>query len=181
MEPVWRPKSQFFTSDIDPVIASWLLDPNSLTERLIRECTGQFSVRVLFQGWGRPMANEARRLDMTIRSLALIRQVHLLSNDQPLVYARTIIPPQTLRGKQRRLLRLGQKPLGAVLFADKSMHRTEMELARITPDLPLYQHANSHSSKEAGEIWGRRSVFYLQDKPLLVSEIFLPSIKQNIR
>lgn len=181
MEPIWRQKKQYFSNDIDSVIANWLFDPSSLTERLIRECTGQFSVRVLAQGWGLPMANEAKRLNMPSRRLGLIRQVHLLNNDQPIVYARTVIPPETLRGKQRRLLRLGQRPLGAVLFADKSMHRTEMELARITAEQPLFQQATSNATYDSTAIWGRRSVFYLQDKPLLVSEIFLPTIKRNVR
>jgi chorismate lyase len=34
---------------------------------------------------------------------ALIREVHLLCDDRPWVFARTIIPISTLRGRERRL------------------------------------------------------------------------------
>lgn len=122
------------------------------------------------------MLNEAQRLDMRPSSYAWIRQVHLLCGEQPWVFARTVIPPHTLRGKQRRLSRLGKKPLGAVLFADKSMRRTEMEIACILPGQQLYQLATHHMALTEHAIWGRRSVFFLNRNPLLVSEIFLPEI-----
>ena len=176
MEPVWRPKSQVVRSRIDPNFVSWLLDTSSLTERLMNYCPGGFSVKVLHQAWELPMMNEAKRLNIPSRTYALVRQVHLLCNDHPVVYARTIIPSQSLRGKQRRLSRLGQKPLGAVLFADKSMQRTEMELAYITPVQAPYREATLYLPEASLPIWGRRSVFYLQHQPLLVSEIFLPTI-----
>lgn len=122
------------------------------------------------------MHNEARTLNIRRGSYALVRQVYLLCGDQPWVFARTVIPPNTLKGKQRRLARLGQKPLGAVLFADKSMQRTEMEVACITGDQQLYRMATHHLTQVNQPIWGRRSVFFLHRHPLLVSEIFLPEI-----
>ena len=122
------------------------------------------------------MLNEAQQLNMRVSSFALVRQVHLLCDNKPWVFARTVIPPHTLRGKQRRLAKLGKKPLGAVLFADKSMKRTEMEIASIWPGQYLYQLATYHLPQTDQPIWGRRSVFYLNNHPLLVSEIFLPEI-----
>jgi chorismate--pyruvate lyase len=175
-EPVWRPKRQLINFNLEPSLADWLFDPASLTERITQACDGRFSVRVLRQGWGAPMLNEARRLKMRRTGYALIREVHLLCNNQPWVFARTVIPPRTLRGKQRRLAHLGQKPLGALLFADKSMQRTEMEIACIRPGQRLYELANSHQMQQGQPIWGRRSVFFLSHHPLLVSEIFLPEI-----
>lgn len=175
-DPVWRPKRQVYNVDIEPSLAKWLFDQSSLTERLINACSGTFSVQVLEQGWQHPMLNEARILKMRRSSYAWIRQVHLLCDGTPWVFARTVIPPRTLRGKQRRLTRLGKKPLGAVLFADKSMQRTEMEIACITQDKHLYQMATQHLEQVNQPIWGRRSVFFLRQRPLLVSEIFLPEI-----
>ena len=117
-EPIWRPKRQVHNIGLEPKLLKWLFDSSSLTERLIHACPGSFSVQVLKQGWGHPMLNEAQQLNMRISSYALVRQVHLLCDNQPWVFARTVIPPHTLRGKQRRLAKLGKKPLGAVLFAD---------------------------------------------------------------
>lgn len=175
-EPVWRPTRQLHHVKLEPKLAKWLFDASSLTERLIEACSGKFSVQVLLEGWGHPMLNEARRLQMRPSSYAWIRQVHLLCDGQPWVFARTVIPPHTLRGKQRRLARLGKKPLGAVLFADKSMQRTKMEIACILPGQQLFELATHHMAKAEQDIWGRRSVFFLNRNPLLVSEIFLPAI-----
>ena len=106
--------------------------------------------------------------------LAIIRQVQLLCDEQPRVYARTVIPMSSLRGRLRRLARLGAQPLGAMLFADRGMRRGVVELARIRPGETLYADVVRDPQQAHGEIWGRRSIFRLAHKPLLVSEIFLP-------
>ncbi|WP_455201610.1 chorismate--pyruvate lyase family protein [Kaarinaea lacus] len=175
-EPVWRPKRQVYNVGLEPKLSKWLFDNSSLTERLIHACSGSFCVQVLDQGWAHPMLNEAKILDMRPSSYAWVRQVHLLCDGRPWVFARTVIPPHTLRGKQRRLTRLGKKPLGAVLFADKSMQRTEMEIACIQKGQHIYRMATHHLEKVNQPVWGRRSVFFLNQHPLLVSEIFLPEI-----
>lgn len=107
---------------------------------------------------------------MANRETALIREVHLMCDDHPVVYARTVIPVSTLVGPQKRLAHLGDKPLGAVLFSDKSMRRSEVQVACLKPAQVKLATANSE------DIWGRRSVFRLNDRPLLVSEYFLPDL-----
>jgi len=166
----WRNRAQSFYSDLSPQVADWLFDPSSLTARLIRQCNGRFSVRVLDEAYGMARLSEQRILKMHNRETALIREVHLLCDGHPLVYARTVIPASTLTGAQKRLARLGDKPLGAVLFADKSMQRDEVQIARLKP------HQVKLNSNEPSDIWGRRSVFRLSNKPLLVSEYFLPEL-----
>jgi chorismate--pyruvate lyase len=105
---------------------------------------------------------------------AIIRQVQLLCEQRSWIYARTVIPAMSLRGRLQRLAHLGTRPLGAMLFADPGMQRGVVELARILPGQVLFDVALSHSRQRPQEIWGRRSVFRLADKPLLVSEVFLP-------
>ena len=175
-EPVWRARHQLLQNQLSTELATWLFDSSSLTERMILACDGSFSVQVLSQGWSRAMLNEARVLRMRTGRRALVREVHLLCNNVPWIFARTVIPPHTLKGKLRRLAKLGKKPLGAVLFADKSMERTEMEIACIEPGQQLYQSATRHMAASNQPIWGRRSVFYLNRHPLMVSEVFLPQI-----
>lgn len=174
-EPVWRPNRCRYQIDLAADIADWLFDRTSLTKRLQDLCS-RFSIKVLDQGWDTPMLNEARALGISTSRNALIRQVHLLCDDQPWVYARTVIPAKTLIGCQRRLASLGTKSLGAVLFADKSMRREEIHIARITPGQQIYVAALAHVPHETTPIWGRRSVFRLHRHPLLVSEVFLPKI-----
>lgn len=159
------------------MVWDWLLDASSLTRRLQQICEGRFQVRVLQQYWGRPFASERRALGIGQGERVLIREVRLMCNDRPWVFARTIIPVRSLRGALRRLVYLGSKPLGAALFADPHMHRGKVEIARIGPDEQLFARANE-GVPYPETIWGRRSVFWLYGKSLLVSEIFLPALMQ---
>jgi chorismate--pyruvate lyase len=170
----WCPRRCYLRNDIPADLAGWLLDPASLTKRLLQLCPGTFRVRLLSQQWGRPRTDEAQALGMRYDGQAILRQVQLLCDDRPWVYARTVIPANSMRGKLQRLAHLGTKPLGAMLFADPAMRRGIVELARITRGQQLYIDALQRSQKRADAIWGRRSVFRIAGKPLLVSEIFLP-------
>lgn len=157
-------------------LSDWLLDPGSLTTRLSSYCPGRFRVEVLSQVWRAPQHNEIRRLGMRERQVSFIREVYLYCDDEPMVFARTVIPRRTLSGKQKHLADLGSRSLGSVLFADPHMHRDEIEVAYMNAGEGLYHKAVSVLLRAPVGIWGRRSVFYLEHKPLLVSEIFLPAI-----
>jgi len=170
----WKPHRCYPRRHIPADLSSWLLDPASLTLRLQQLCSGQFRVRILSQAWARPCPDEARVLGMDGSGRAIIRQVQLLCEQRSWIYARTVIPAMSLRGRLQRLAHLGTRPLGAMLFADPGMQRGVVELARILPGQVLFDVALSHSRQRPQEIWGRRSVFRLADKPLLVSEVFLP-------
>jgi len=113
-------------------------------------------------------------LGMAYHEVGLVREVHLLCRQRPWVFARTVIPVQTMTGSVRRLARLGSRPLGGLLFADPSVRRGALEIARIAPGHSLYGTATGGTN--GAPIWGRRSVFHLDNKPLLVSEVFLSEV-----
>ncbi len=167
---------RFPTTSIPALYLPWLLDTASLTQRLIDACRGEFRVRVLNQAWDRPRPEEARALGLHPRGHGIVREVHLLCGGRPWVYARTILPRATLTGAERRLAHLKSRSLGAVLFADPTMHRGRTEIVRLRPADSLYALAAHGLDSPPTEIWGRRTVFRLRGKPLLVSEFFLPGI-----
>jgi chorismate--pyruvate lyase len=175
-EPDWHVASRLHRRDVPESVLRWLLDPASLTRRIQSACPGCFRVEVLFQGWAHPQRNEARELGMRTGSWGFVREVYLLCDGRPWVFARTVIPRTTLTGPRRRLTRLKTRPLGAVLFADPTMQRGPVEIARLTPCDKLFLAAIQHLAQQPEMIWGRRSQFTLGGKPLLVSEIFLPGI-----
>lgn len=175
-EPRWLPKRRIPPSAIPRDVQSWLFDRDSLTRRVRARCSGCFAVRVLAQELCRPMFNERRVLAMGDHELGVVRQVQLLCDGSPWVFARTVIPLCTLGGPGRRLTRLGTRPLGEMLFANKTMRRFEVQVARILPTHDLFHAATLNLRSKPAEIWGRRSVFHLHDKPLLVSEVFLPRL-----
>jgi len=161
------------------LLSPWLLDRGSLTARLIQASNNRFRVELLQQSWRSPRQDESKALGLPCRNHALIREVLLYGDQQPWVYARSVLPAKSLAGPLRYLKRLGTKPLGALLFNDPNMQRDEIEIACLQaeqlPSLP-----NTVMPVE-GAVWGRRSMFYLSQQPLLVSEVFLPEFLQHLQ
>lgn len=157
----------------------WLRDNHSLTKRVIDACQGEFRVRLRRQGWHRPLHSERRILHMGRTRVGLIREVELLCGGRPWVFARTVIPTASLKGAVGRLARLGERPLGAVLFSRPTTRRGQIEFARLLPGQVLYEAAVVHLDVRPEVLWGRRTVFDFAGKPLLVNEIFLPDTPQT--
>lgn len=172
--PRWQ--DQRPTHGLTDDLARWLFDPGSLTRRLRQCCPCQFRVRVLWQGWSRPSRDEAHTLRLQLSAWAWTREVQLLCGNQTWVFARTLIPAATLRGRGRRLTQLGSRPLGEVLFTDPNVRRGSVEIARIEAGQRLHQRAFAGSVESPDVIWGRRSLFHMDGQPLLVCEIFLPDL-----
>jgi len=175
-EANWASYSRLHHPDLSSLKLSWLLDVSSLTQRLILASGGQFQVEVISEQWIKPLLSERELLGMRRGTIARVRQVRLLCKGSPCVFARTVIPYSTMHGPVRRLAMLGNKSLGAVLFSDRSMRRGEIEIADISKHDYLYAQAMHGVRQKSDHLCGRRSVFYLSGKPLLVNEIFLPAI-----
>lgn len=146
----------------------WLLDSGSLTARLKALSGGDFRVELVAQGWGFPNLSEARALKIDPRLRVLVREVRLIGGGQTWIHARSLIPATTLTGRHRKLAHLGNRPLGEVLFKDLSMRRGAIETARV----PMA----TDNGMMGAQTWARRSVFQLDQKPLLVSEVFMPQL-----
>lgn len=176
MHTAWRPSRLVPRASRPALLWHWLLDPASLTQRLQAVC-GEFHVELLQSAWARPAPDELRALGLRPGQRALVREVHLLCDGKPWVFARTIIPRATLSGKYHRLTQLGSRSLGAVLFADKGMRRAEVHIANLTSAHRLYPRATQRLARKPHSLWGRRSLFYLRSRPLLLSEIFLHDMR----
>ena len=166
--------SQTLKHRIEDDILSWLVDEGSLTKRLKQHCPENFSVDVLGMEWVKPDKSEASLLGIPATQKVLLRQVHLKCGDDLCVYARSVIPLQTLSGPHRCLRNLGDKPLGEYLFASPSLVRSRIEWAQLTPSSHVYRTALPQQQEGGDNIWGRRPLFFIDKRPLLVSEFFLP-------
>jgi chorismate--pyruvate lyase len=162
---------------IDPLWRAWLMDQGSLTQRLIDASRGDFRVRKLSQSWQRPTHSEAQCLGLPPRQLAMVREVELVCHGKPWVYARSVFPQSTLTGRLRCLKKLDSRPLGALLFSDPTMQRTHFEIAALS-NAKLENYFTASGCHYA---WGRRSLFFLDEKPILVAEVFLPALEQHAR
>ena len=153
----WRQWKQPTRDYLPEPLRTWILDRGSLTQRLMQACDGDFKVQPIHQYWGRASRSEAQLLGINPRQQVYVREVALMCANESWVYARTIIPRSTMTAKEGQLKYLGNKSLGSLLFTHKKMRRGNIQIT------PLNKQ----------EMWARRSLFFLSDKPLLVSEFFV--------
>ena len=153
----------------------WLGDRGSLTARIAARCR-EFHVQRVFQGLRRPHCDEAALVGLHSGRLAHVREVVLLADDVPVVFAHSIVPPEDLRGAWRSLGRLGCRPLASALFANPRVLRAPLEYQRIARRHPLLECVAESGLVARPTLWARRSLFYLGTRPLLVTEVFLPAI-----
>jgi chorismate--pyruvate lyase len=171
----WRDKALYSQAGLSHAAASWVLAPGSLTQRLRDSAKNAFKLNVLRQINAKARVAESHVLALKPGAQVLIREVELCVDDQPRVFARTIIPAQTRQGVGRVLVQLGNRPLGELLFNDKRTIRGPIQWTVLYPQHCLYQQAAQCLSTLSlpQRLYARRSVFYLVGKPLLVTEVFL--------
>lgn len=173
---IWHKADHWQYRELPTQLHSWLQDETSMTQRLRRFCGEQFQVQVLSQQWQIPLRDEIQQLSLPLRQYARVRQVYLCCQHQPWLFGRTVIPPATLNGKYRYLKWLNNRPLGSVLFAHHSLQRSELQITCLRQEEPLYTLATQNLGNAPRLLCARRSVFYLEQKPLLVTEVFLPKM-----
>lgn len=145
----------------------WLQVEGSFTRALQNRCATSFHVEVQHEGFAAPTLEETRRLGIPLRQHAWIREVRLCGDGEPWVLARTIIPLSCLTGEGRRLLHLGNKPLGAYLFSNRNWQRGPLETGLCNP-------RQSSAPKATTPGIARRSAFRNKKSALLVGEYLLP-------
>jgi chorismate--pyruvate lyase len=154
---------------------SWLNEPGSLTRRIQSHC-GQFQVRHVDQRYAKAGGDKAVALVLKAKSRLLLREVYLYCNGLPVVFAHSMLPLASLKGRWHHLARLGTRPLGAALFTDPRVKRRAMGFIKLGPQHELYQRACRYLRKKPLSLWGRSSRFALDRAPILVIEVFLPPI-----
>ena len=179
----------------------WLTGEGSLTQRL-REASATFGVLRLAQHRGgachdelpciRPAARSgaaggakvgaaAGRPRATARPRTVLsREVLLLCDGLPTVWAHSVIDAAALRGRWRWLAGLGNRPLGEALFRDPQVQRGPLSFRRLRAPDPRYLGAAAELSARGLSVpralWARRSVFVAGGRQLLVTEVFLPAV-----
>jgi len=95
------------------------------------------------------------------------------------VMAHSVIPTSSSSGSNHQILRLGKKPLGAVLFNKTRKHikaKAPREIARLDKASALWKKCSTHYSDLSSPLWARRTLYQLKGRPILVNEIFLPAL-----
>ena len=154
----------------------WLLEQGSLTKRL-QASSPHFAVRPVLQGRFKPAHDEAYLLGLASYQQHLLREVMLSDGKTPIVFAHSVLPEQSLHGDWQGLGRLGNKPLGAALFANPCIVRTPLQFKKLGKQHWLYHQVAKHLSHLPAMLWARRSIFQRNKaRAIMVTEVFLPAV-----
>ncbi|MFW5443750.1 MAG: chorismate--pyruvate lyase family protein [Methylococcaceae bacterium] len=171
-DPNWKKKHPGIIQNFPANVHSWVYEKGSLTRRLRNHYGSSVTVEILFHRWKPAFLSECELLKLPHQQFNLIREVLLHADGKPLILARTILPEQTIKIAKRNLSHLGNRPLGEVIFSYPKLERLDLNTCRISPNLWTQTLQKKVSIKR--EIWGRRTVYAIQKRPMLVSEFFMP-------
>lgn len=152
---------------------AWLSAPGSLTARL--KAHGEVRVEVLSQGHRSFLAAERRDLGC---AAGHVREVLLLLDGRPAVWARSCTPAPTRQGPWKAMRGLGSRPLAELLFVGHQVRRQAIRTEHLSAHSPMGTHMRrqwlAHCPELAWPRWSRSSVFWLHGRPLRVMEAFAP-------
>ena len=168
----WRPVPQGAPAGLVP----WLTDAHSLTAAVRMRCK-VLRVEVLRQHLGRALPDEAALLGVRPGARVWVREVALLADGVPWVWARSTARIGDLRAVWRDLAGLGNRSLGAALFADRRVSRGTL-LVRALGRRDRRGHAalQRFAAPLAATLWARRSLFRRGGGRILVTEVFARDI-----
>ncbi|SFT83635.1 chorismate lyase [Pseudoalteromonas sp. DSM 26666] len=164
----WQSTSQ--VCGLSSAEQEWLFEPHSLTAKL-KSQSQRFAVKVLSEQKVNLSQPQQALLSNEVNTV-LNREVLLLCDDKPVVYAQSWLPISS-NNTNNQLHNMGERPLGDVIFQDPALKRTDIEIARFDDNHSL-QSLVSELNLPNRSLLGRRSVFSLHDYQFLVCEVFLP-------
>lgn len=136
-----------------------VLEQGSLSRLLAQHCQ-QLKVNVLNN---QPIAQDCLSDDeqsLLLPENCWLREVVLQGDNTPWVIGRTLIPESTIRDPQHDLSKQGDRPLGLTVFSADNVYRDALQVGWVkTPH---------------GRLLARRSRLWMNHKPMLVAELFLP-------
>lgn len=160
-----------------PQMRDWLADTVSLTLKLSAR-SKQFRVQRLRQKQGVCLADESAMVGLPRRVRVQEREVLLLCDGRPMVFAHTIVPLTASASDWPFFGTLGERSLGTTLFGDPRVARGAMQYARLRQQHPLARRASAATGGQAFQapLFARRCLYRRKHGMLLVTELFLPAL-----
>ncbi len=153
----WQDVNQFEAPE--DVSLGWLLEKGSLSRRLEKKCRA-LTVSLLRNTMIAPDKVVPQEKELLGESHCLLREVVLCGDNCNWVIGRTLIPEPSLEKQPYNLMQQGTVPLGLTVFSVDNVSRDHLQLG--WAELP------------DGKLIARRSRLWMNHKPMLVAELFLP-------
>ena len=137
-------------------ILSWLNEPGSITSRI--KSFSNFRLKLLRDG---PSEVDIIEDDLIVANYEEnnTREVLLYSDEEPLIYAKSIIPLETIRLGLGVLGNLKENPLGDILFSNPEIKKEYMLFSKFESNKKIF--------------YGRKGIYTVKGFPFSVCEIFL--------
>jgi len=153
-------------------LKSWLYETALLTTRL-KQSAKNFQLKVLKEAYAEPSPLLS---DVSINDNNYIREIMMLSDNEPCILGQTTVPEDTLKynGWAKKL---GTKGLGEALVNLPNVNRSAFNFSFcVGNNSVLKKYGMELPETESMHLWVRRSSFLIENRPLWVVEIFLPKI-----
>ncbi|CAH0527327.1 chorismate lyase [Vibrio hippocampi] len=153
----WQTPEQFqFASEH---VKQWLMEQGSLTHKLLQQCQN-LTVDVVTNAQCQIADIAPSESELLEDTHCWLREVVLHGDSVPWLVGRTLMPVLGMEMGNYNLSHQGNTPLGETVFASQNTARDALELTQVTVDgMPLY---------------ARRSRIWVDQTPMLVTELFLP-------
>ena len=152
----WMTYKEMINQVKNDSIKSWLSESGPITKRI--SANENFELNLLREEIDEVDETEKKYLGNSIGDIK-VREVLLLGNKVPKVYAKSLIPVKTIKKGFSKLGSLGTKPLGDILFEKNIFNKIDVMYSS-------FEHEDSI-------FWGRKTKYLVKNLPFSVMEIFL--------
>ena len=174
----WQKKNELDTSALSKSEKSWLMDTYVLTQSLNSLEDATCRLDVLDERLDVLSTDERSAFMKNSAKEAWVRQIYHLVEGTPVIYARTVVPTPTFNRFKADFLALKSQPIGVTLLYDRpEVTRSCFTYRQIKAHEPIYQNAFL-TADNLQHLWARRSLFYINELPLLISEVFMSTMQQ---
>ena len=137
-------------------VKSWLTENGPITKRI--SANEDFELSLIRDEIDKVDETDKKYLDNEIGDIK-VREVILSGNKIPKVYAKSLIPVNTIENGFSKLGSLGTKPLGDILFEKNIFNKIEVIYSTFSDEISIF--------------WGRKTKYLVKSLPFSVMEIFL--------
>ena len=159
-------------------LKEWMHARGSLTQK-IAHYSHDTRIQLIQNDWARTTWWDLHVLDIRPQT-AFIREILMMVDGRPWWYARTLIPKRTFEQKSALFQQLNTTSLGNILFNDDKIRRVDLIYYPIDKNYIEYHWALKETANDPKILWSRRTVFDVNEFPLYLMEIFLPSMLERV-
>ena len=157
----------------------WLFRPGALTSGLRQ--LGNVEIKILKECIQSLPFDEASTCRQYISNPVWVREILMSINGIPAVAARSLTPLKASHGVWQGIRKLTTRPLADILYNDRAISRSNFECGLVKRSMPIYHTlAQVLRPVPVKPTLARRSTFWKDEQPLLVTECFLPAFWNEI-